>query len=202
MHENADFDVVVVGAGNAALCTALSAREQGARVLVLEKAPASEQGGNCPFTGGGFRFVHDGIADLRSLLPDLTDREAGNLSMGPYSADDFRSHLMTVTRGEAHPVLAEALITDSRPTVDWMHSRGVEWELPESRRGGDRAPSTIPSGVGLAATGGGPGMLRMLTAAAVRNWVEIAYETSMLKLIQGSNGRVDGVVARDSAGTR
>ncbi|HEY8450034.1 MAG TPA: FAD-binding protein, partial [Bacillota bacterium] len=32
------YDVVVVGAGNAALCAALSAREEGARVLVLERA--------------------------------------------------------------------------------------------------------------------------------------------------------------------
>ena len=46
------FDVVVVGAGNAGLCAALSAREAGARVLVLEKAPRAERGGNTAFTGG------------------------------------------------------------------------------------------------------------------------------------------------------
>ena len=33
------WDVVVVGGGNAAMCAAISAREHGARVLVLEKAP-------------------------------------------------------------------------------------------------------------------------------------------------------------------
>ncbi|MEC8921651.1 MAG: FAD-dependent oxidoreductase, partial [Actinomycetota bacterium] len=39
MHLLTDFDVVVIGAGNAACCAALAASEQGANVLVLERAP-------------------------------------------------------------------------------------------------------------------------------------------------------------------
>ena len=67
------FDVVVVGAGNAALCAALAAHEAGSRVLVIEKAPEDERGGNSLFTAGGFRFVHDGIEDLRKdVLTDLS----------------------------------------------------------------------------------------------------------------------------------
>lgn len=42
-----EYDVIVVGAGNAALATAVSAREQGAgRVVVLERAPDALRGGN------------------------------------------------------------------------------------------------------------------------------------------------------------
>ena len=67
------FDVVVVGAGNAALCAAISARDGGAEVLMVEKAPEDERGGNSLFTAGGFRFVHDGIEDLRKdVLEDLS----------------------------------------------------------------------------------------------------------------------------------
>jgi tricarballylate dehydrogenase len=83
MAESKSYDVIVVGAGNAALCAALSAHESGAgRVLVLEKAPLDERGGNSLFTAGGFRFVHDGIDDLRKdVLTDLSQAELDQIVM-------------------------------------------------------------------------------------------------------------------------
>src|SRR3954447_2089138 len=53
------FDVVVVGGGNAALCAALAAREQGSSVLLLERAPHAERGGNSSYTDGLMRVVYD-----------------------------------------------------------------------------------------------------------------------------------------------
>ncbi len=198
---NAFYDVIVVGAGNAALCAALSARDSGASVVVLEKAPPSSQGGNCPFTGGGFRFVHDGIADLRGLLPDLTDEDAAHLSMSPYTVDDFRGHLLDVTKCEADPVLTETLISESRPTINWMRSKGVRWELPSGRgRPSEGAPSVIPNSVGLSAWRSGPGLVQMLTTAARRNGITILYETKMLRLLQDDAGGVCGVEAQDAEG--
>ena len=73
--------MIVAGAGNAALCAAISAKEQGAaRVLVLEKAPLEERGGNSLFTAGGFRFAHDGLEDVRrDVLDDLSEAEASQI---------------------------------------------------------------------------------------------------------------------------
>ena len=201
MEENElAYDVVVVGAGNAALCAALSAQEHGAGVLVLEKAPPSAQGGNCPYTGGGFRFVHEGIEDLRSLLPDLTDNQVNNINMGPYTAQDFKTHLMTVTHGETDPELMEVIIAESRPTVEWMQSKGVTWELSDRANQITSAPSTIPSSVGLTAWQSGVGLIQMLTTACRRASVQIVYETKMLRLLQDSRGGVCGVTVQDVDG--
>src|SRR5260221_8689890 len=85
-----EYDVIVVGAGNAALCAALSAREQGANVLVLEKASEEERGGNSTFTAGGFRFVHNGVEDLRKdVLIDLSEAESGQMYIPPFTSEIF-----------------------------------------------------------------------------------------------------------------
>lgn len=62
-------DIVVVGAGNAALCAALAARETGAHVVVLESAPQPESGGNTRFTAGAMRVVYNGVDDLSAWRP-------------------------------------------------------------------------------------------------------------------------------------
>src|SRR5258708_8410359 len=64
-------DVVVIGGGNAALCAALAAAEQGAKVGLLERAPETKRGGNSNFTGGGFRMVHHGAQDIKAVVPHL-----------------------------------------------------------------------------------------------------------------------------------
>ena len=199
-QDQARYDVVVVGAGNAALCAALAAREQGASTVVLEKAPASAQGGNCMYTGGGFRFVHEGVEDVRALLPDLTDEEVAGVNMAPYSTHEFRDHLMTVTHGDTDPDLADVIVSRSRPTVDWMHSKGVRWELPPSTGGLAGAPTTIPSSVGLRAYESGLGLVQMLTTSCRRNGIDILYETKMVRLIQDSRGGISGVVIKDADG--
>src|SRR3977135_1104421 len=81
-----EYDVIVVGAGNAAFCAALAAQEQGASVLVLEAAPEDESGGNSRFTAGSIRVVYNGVDDIKALVPDLTEAEIATTDFGTYTA--------------------------------------------------------------------------------------------------------------------
>ena len=73
-----DFDVIVVGAGNAALAAANAAREEGAdRVVVLEKASEAERGGNTYFSGGLLRIAYGASRALEPLLPEVEARLPG-----------------------------------------------------------------------------------------------------------------------------
>ena len=67
-----DYDVIVVGVGNAAFAAAVSARENGAqRVVALEKAPAEMRGGNTYWSGAILRFAFDDANELAPLLPGI-----------------------------------------------------------------------------------------------------------------------------------
>ena len=121
-------DVVVVGAGNAAFAAAVAAREQGASVTVLERAPREEAGGNTRFTAGAMRFAYDGVEDLRRLMPDLTDAEVAATDFGAYPERQFFEDMGRVTEYRTDPELCEQLVTKSRATLFWMRDKGVRFQ--------------------------------------------------------------------------
>ena len=110
------WDVVVVGSGNAGFSAALAAREQGATVLLVEKAPRDWAGGNSYFTAGAMRTAHHGLADLGPLIEPDDRLERADLD--PYRAADFRADLVRVTRGRTDPVLADILVSESREVME------------------------------------------------------------------------------------
>src|SRR3981081_4297401 len=83
------YDVIVVGAGNAAFCAALAAQEEGASVLMLEAAPQDESGGNSRFTAGSIRVVYNGVDDIKTLVPDLTEAEIATTDFGAHTQEQF-----------------------------------------------------------------------------------------------------------------
>jgi tricarballylate dehydrogenase len=199
----ADYDVVVVGAGNAALAAAVSAREQGAgRVALLEKAPRELRGGNTHYSGGLLRFAYDRPEDLLPLVPDVEQQIPGFLAgVEPYPAKRFHADLERVTEGRSDPELAEILIGRSYDTVRWMARHGIAMEAAVSLSG-VRVGETIKwsPGAVIRARHEGVGLSAMWFKAAQARDVEIHYGTSAVRLLQDLRGRVTGVAVRDADG--
>jgi len=196
------YDVVVVGGGNAAMCAALSAREAGARVLVVEKAPEAWRGGNGFFTAGGFRFAFKSFDELRSLIGDLSDQEAAQMEVDPYTEDSFYDDLMRVTEDCADPDLALLVVRESQNTVRWMKDRGVRW-IPMFGRQAYKVGGKFRfwGGLVLEAVGGGPGLIDMEYGSAAKAGIDVRFETKATRLLTDDRGHVTGLLVRTPAGT-
>ena len=109
-------DVLVVGGGNAALCAALTAREAGARVLLLEAAPRAWRGGNSQHTRN-LRCMHDGPQDVL---------------VGAYPEEEYWQDLLKVTGGLTDEHLARLVIRASSSCRGWMRRHGVHFQPPLS----------------------------------------------------------------------
>jgi tricarballylate dehydrogenase len=188
--------VIVLGAGNAGLCAALAAREQGAEVTVLEAAPPAEHGGNSAFTAGAMRVVYSGADDLAGLMPDLTADDFARTDFGSYSRAAFLDDMARVTEYRCDPELTDVLVTQSMPTLRWMRGQGVRFAPSYGRQAFQVSGRfTFWGGLAVEAHGGGPGLVGALLARAGRTGVDVRHEHRGVALTQ-AGGRVSGVVAR------
>ena len=185
--------VLVVGAGNAALCAAISAAEQGAQVTVLERAPQDARGGNSAFTGGCFRTVYNGVDDIARLVPDLTPEERATTDFGSYDAARFHMDLCELSGYRADPALIEILVEESLPTLLWMRDQGVRF-LPAYGRQSFKVDGRNVFWGGLTGetAGGGVGLVDALFRRAASLGVEIRYDHKVERLL-GDRHRVIGV---------
>lgn len=197
-----EFDVVVVGGGNAAFCAALAARERGANVRMLEAAPEAEAGGNSRFTAGAMRIVYTGVDDLSALMPDLTSTEKANTDFGTYTEEQFFDDMGRVTQYRTNPELAEILIKQSFSTALWMRDKGVRF-APIYGRQAFKVDGKFKfwGGLTVETWGGGPGLVQALTERARKDGITIEYGARAISLLQ-KHGRVCGVVFRKDGTTQ
>ncbi|MCA1668430.1 MAG: FAD-dependent tricarballylate dehydrogenase TcuA [Thermomicrobia bacterium] len=189
------YDVVVVGSGNAGFCAAHAAREHAARVLIVEKAPRAWAGGNSYFTAGATRTTFASLDDLRPILDDLTDGQAAEVELPPYSPAQFMADMIRVTDGRCDRALAAILVNDAAAVVRWMYAKGIRWKLMYERQsfrvdGKSRFFGNLPLGT----VGEGKGLIAQHTAAALASGIEIRYDSPVSGLLRGAQGAVTGVV--------
>ena len=189
------YDVVVVGAGNAALCAAMAARENGASVLILEKAPEHEKGGNSYFTAGGFRFCHNGVDDAATdVLTDLSKAERDQIVLPVHDRKVFYDALMKVTRHQANEDMAWRLIDNSRATMVWLRKHGIRF-IPMFGRQSFLVEGKhhFYGGVNIEAVGGGAGLVEAEIKRVKDMGCEIRYATGAKRLLQDRQRRITGV---------
>ena len=153
------YDVLVAGGGNAALCAAIAARREGARVLVLEAAPRFYRGGNTRHTRN-MRCAHDAAT--------------GTLS-GPYGEMEFWDDLLRVTGGQTDEALAKMMIHESEDMLHWIAAQGVRFQ---PSLGGTLSLGRTNSFF----LGGGRSMLNALYLTAERLGVEVRYDAEVTAL--------------------
>lgn len=154
-----DYDIAIIGGGNAALCAAITAAETGARVLILEAAPKTYRGGNSRHTRN-FRCMHDGP------LGPLVDS---------YGEDEYFADLLKVTGGKTDQGLARLAIQSSQACLEWMRERGVRFQ-----------PS-LSGTLSLARTnaffmGGGKGLVNAFFRTIEGMGVDVLYEAPVSHL--------------------
>ncbi|KAI0141232.1 FAD binding domain-containing protein [Xylariaceae sp. FL1272] len=194
-----NFDIIVVGAGNAGYSAALSAAESlgsGTGVLLIDKCPEIWAGGNTYFTAGAMRTVHDGLADVLPIVNNVDNELRQLIDLDPYGSADFLSDLQRVTGGRYDRALGQTLVDESNSTIKWLASYGVRFQLSFNRQAYKvNGRYKFWGGMCLKTQDGGKGLVEDYKAACSRNGITTWYSTAAKKIVlQSSTGSVAGLV--------
>ena len=196
-----NYDIVVVGGGNAGLVAAIEARNRGANVLLIEKGPKKSRGGNSRLSDGNFKIATESEKDPKGLI------EGGKLPKGgveiePLSKDDYYNMMIRYSEGFADKRLTEIFVSRSLDTVRWMKEQGIKWDFNHITVFKKEDHLYWPANaMWLQASGGsGESLVEMLYGIVENRGVEVLYETAARSLILNAEGRVCGVMAKDVDG--
>lgn len=159
MDLSREYELLVLGGGNAALCAAITARRAGLSVLLVESAPVHFRGGNSRHTRN-MRTMHEGpLAPLTEAYPER----------------EYWEDLLKVTGGLTHEALARMTIRQTEAHVPWMKAHGVRFQAP---LGGTLHLSRTNAFF----LGGGKALVNAYYAAAEALGVGVSYDTEVVAL--------------------
>ena len=169
-----ECDVAVIGGGIAGLSAAITAMHEGAEVILLEKAPKLQRGGNTAIADAQIRYPH----------------EADEYCPTGQTKEDFFNAFMKVSRGRANKELIRVIVDNAADVVDWLTELGVQWEKGYPNVAGYRRQPV----------GGGWQLVDTLYKHLERGGVHVAYGTAAEKLLTDRTGCVIGVRALEPDG--
>ncbi|MEM7370774.1 MAG: FAD-dependent tricarballylate dehydrogenase TcuA [Bacteroidota bacterium] len=180
--------VIVIGSGNAALCAGISALESGAEVVMIEKAPVHEAGGNSRYTAGAMRFVYESNDDLLPLLLNPEDPRIPQTDFGSYSKETFAQDLLGFNEGRPLSLHQYILINNSYDTMRWLGSHNVKFEPIYSRQSFQKDGKYIFwGGLTLASRGEGVGLVEDEMKEFLRLGGQVLYGMEARQLIHTAN---------------
>lgn len=168
-----ETDIVVVGSGGAGLAAAVSARDAGASVILLEKEPVP--GGNTKLAAGGMNAAETrpqekmGITDDKQTMVDDTMK-------GGHDVNDVE--------------LVEVLANNSSGSIDWLISLGADMSDVGRMGGASANRSHRPTG----GAGVGAHVAQVLWDNAVRRDTDIRFNSRMVRILKDPSNAVTGVL--------
>lgn len=182
------YDVIVIGSGIAGLSAAVSAQEHGAKVCIIERAPAHDAGGNTRHTGAYLR-----MKSANEVSDDFEDHFAANaggyldpLMMADAAREAQQWPPLLKALSFVDPNVVGTLAGEASETLAWLSGYGVQFFPLEVPFPTSAQPRMVPSGGGLA-------MVEALTKAFTGKGGTVLYETTAMSLLQGDDGAVSGV---------
>ncbi len=176
-----EYDVVVAGYGGSGISAAITAHDNGAKVVILEKAPFPG-GGQTRTSGLGACFVSDPEAAAKYLLTACSN--------GLENADV--SSNLSVTPMEDCLILMKEMVNNP----EWLKSMGVEHNM---RKGSSVAFSHFPGADSfghVVIKGWGIQYLESMKIQLDKRGIDVWYETPAIELIQDVETReIRGVYA-------
>ena len=187
------YDVIVVGSGNAALCAGISALENGAKVLIVEKAKFDEMGGNSRYTAGAMRFAYNSNEDLLPLLKNPNDERTPITDFGSYPKEKFLADLLHFNESEPITELQQFLVDESLPALQWLATHNIKFDPIYSRQSFMKEGKYIFwGGLTLEAEGEGNGLVMEELKEFEKLGGTIYYDCPAIEIVE-DNGKIVGL---------
>ncbi|MCG9697615.1 flavocytochrome c [Shewanella sp. Isolate11] len=167
-------DVVVVGSGGAGFSAAVSAHDNGAKVILIEKEPVI--GGNAKLAAGGMNAAWTDQQKAKGIED---------------SAESMYKDTMKGGRDINDPALVEILSSHSKGSVDWMTKMGADLNDIGRMGGASANRSHRPTG----GAGVGAHVVQVLYDNAMQRNIDLRMNTRGVEILKDGD-KVKGILVK------